>query len=475
MAYKKKVWKTGDIMKQEDINNIENGIYEAHQELQNLHNYDDTQIKTDINTIKTDLGTEELTTTAKNVKGAVNEVNSQCKDNKTKIDYLDVHAQKIINDDTKFRETFFLRRNPYGTYQNASSFNIITNSNKKAQVLGISPKDDKILATYDNRDIVGIYNSISTNRDNIYTYENCNFTQHTVAIPLSYDISDILEGMIIDTTHSPKFSGLIKSIDRDSNTIEVYNWYQLGNQDLGQIPSDGATIKINNITKIWNINTNLYLEADDPDTAACGFEMGIINHQPHVDNVDAFDAVLMGTYGGNVGYKASGNANQKWLYGFYTKNSDTGFYSEESSIGYRSISSNIYSFLSNTSDVSFCSKGTENQKALQCEVNEKMFTIKNDGSMNALGLEYVVGNPDLVVNPYNTPVCIMTGNIQLVPPSDCPKKYFIAHNVATTDSSITAIMKKGTDNVTGISIPPGKSIHMYCDGSIYYILDFNLT
>lgn len=37
MSYKKKVWKTGDIMKQEDINNIENGIYEAHQELQNLH------------------------------------------------------------------------------------------------------------------------------------------------------------------------------------------------------------------------------------------------------------------------------------------------------------------------------------------------------------------------------------------------------------------------------------------------------
>lgn len=37
MTYKKKVWKTGDIMKQEDINNIENGIYEAHQELKNLH------------------------------------------------------------------------------------------------------------------------------------------------------------------------------------------------------------------------------------------------------------------------------------------------------------------------------------------------------------------------------------------------------------------------------------------------------
>lgn len=42
--------------------------------------YDDTQIKTDINTIKTDLGSDELTTTAKNVKGAVNEVAAQYKD-----------------------------------------------------------------------------------------------------------------------------------------------------------------------------------------------------------------------------------------------------------------------------------------------------------------------------------------------------------------------------------------------------------
>lgn len=48
--------------------------------------YDDTEIKTDINTIKTDLGTETLTTTAKDVKGAVNEVAAQYKDIANKIE-----------------------------------------------------------------------------------------------------------------------------------------------------------------------------------------------------------------------------------------------------------------------------------------------------------------------------------------------------------------------------------------------------
>lgn len=48
--------------------------------------YDDTEIKSDINTIKTDLGTEELTTTAKDIKGAVNEVAAQYKDIVNKIE-----------------------------------------------------------------------------------------------------------------------------------------------------------------------------------------------------------------------------------------------------------------------------------------------------------------------------------------------------------------------------------------------------
>lgn len=78
MTYKKKVWKTGDIMKQEDINNIENGIYEAHQELKNLHNYDDTEIKNII-------GSGTLSTLAKDLKGAINEVFQYASNGKTLI------------------------------------------------------------------------------------------------------------------------------------------------------------------------------------------------------------------------------------------------------------------------------------------------------------------------------------------------------------------------------------------------------
>ena len=52
--------------------------------------YDDTAIKADINTLKTDVGTAQLTTIAKDLKGAVNEVAAQCKD-------LNINALEKMN------------------------------------------------------------------------------------------------------------------------------------------------------------------------------------------------------------------------------------------------------------------------------------------------------------------------------------------------------------------------------------------
>lgn len=86
MSYNKKVWKSGDRITKEALNNMENGIEAAHQNSGGSGtSYDDTAIRNDITGIKTDLGTEELTTTAKNVKGAVNEVAAQYKDSEKQI------------------------------------------------------------------------------------------------------------------------------------------------------------------------------------------------------------------------------------------------------------------------------------------------------------------------------------------------------------------------------------------------------
>lgn len=66
MSYNKKIWKTGDYVTQEDINNIENGIYEAHKDIANIN--------TNISNMNNDLGTATLNTTDKTLKGAINEL-----------------------------------------------------------------------------------------------------------------------------------------------------------------------------------------------------------------------------------------------------------------------------------------------------------------------------------------------------------------------------------------------------------------
>lgn len=80
MSYNRKIWRTGDVITEDALNNMERGIEDAHQNLGGTsggtggESYDDTEIRTEINNIKADLGTAQLTTTAKNIKGAINEI-----------------------------------------------------------------------------------------------------------------------------------------------------------------------------------------------------------------------------------------------------------------------------------------------------------------------------------------------------------------------------------------------------------------
>ena len=93
MNYSKKTWSNGDLITKESMNNIENGIYNAHNELEDIKLkvednttnsnkaiQDITNSNKAIQDIKEEIGTEELTTNAKKIKAAVNEVSSQIKE-----------------------------------------------------------------------------------------------------------------------------------------------------------------------------------------------------------------------------------------------------------------------------------------------------------------------------------------------------------------------------------------------------------
>lgn len=97
--YVREIHKDGDILSASIINKFEDALDSNTKAIKNGigTSYDDTEIKADIKTIKTDLGTEELTTTAKDVKGAVNEVAAQYKDIAKKVENVGEPTQEQIN------------------------------------------------------------------------------------------------------------------------------------------------------------------------------------------------------------------------------------------------------------------------------------------------------------------------------------------------------------------------------------------
>ena len=93
MSYNKNIWKRKDRITKEKLNHMEDGIYTAHDEINVINNKveenrtDTNTARQDINDIKLQIGTEELTTTSKKIKGAINDLSSQIKEIKNNFFY----------------------------------------------------------------------------------------------------------------------------------------------------------------------------------------------------------------------------------------------------------------------------------------------------------------------------------------------------------------------------------------------------
>ena len=100
MSYNKRTWANGDLITKERMNNIEDGIYDAHDKINAINNKveenttDTNTARQDISDIKLQIGTEELTTTSKKIKGAINDLSSQIKERATKQE-VDIERKRI--------------------------------------------------------------------------------------------------------------------------------------------------------------------------------------------------------------------------------------------------------------------------------------------------------------------------------------------------------------------------------------------
>ncbi len=123
--------------------------------------------------------------------------------------------------------------------------------------------------------------------------------------------------MLIDTSHSPKYSAIVQSWT--ANAITVGGWVQMNNTATGQVPPGTATAYVNPITKIWALNANATLSNYGYATAAAGFELGINNNTGAYNSATdtpttwGYDVVNLGTNTVSAGFIQRGDMQNGYV------------------------------------------------------------------------------------------------------------------------------------------------------------------
>lgn len=159
-------------------------------------------MKNDIDSIKTDLGSEELTTTAKDVKGAINEVATQYKDIAKVIVGILKKATFIEDVSGQFNKLESLLNNQeITTYTITNNLTNVTNSN-----LSISAEENSSYIASLNADSGYTISSV------IITMGGINITSSAYSNG-SINISSITGNVIITATatENPEISGVTQS------------------------------------------------------------------------------------------------------------------------------------------------------------------------------------------------------------------------------------------------------------------------
>jgi len=221
----------------------------------------------------------------------------------------------------------------HGTTDYACTYSIRSNGNLEggAEVLGITAPSE--LASYSDRDSVSLY--VDNNAPAaLVDVSTAAYTSTTalITVPSTAVLKNYRRGMIIDTKHSPKWSGIVDSWNADGSILTVTAWYRYGEGDVPSTPTNGTGLVLNGFTKIWAHNSNVYLNPSSYASKASGFELGVFNNKGVLDFANrsnyiwGYDAVNLGTYEGAVGFIAR-NATAKFFRGFQCDDAvQVGFY-----------------------------------------------------------------------------------------------------------------------------------------------------
>ncbi|WP_341799529.1 hypothetical protein [Raoultella ornithinolytica] len=224
-------------------------------------------------------------------------------------------GERVITPGISHQRNYLYRAETWGNRERAAGWSLmVNNEDGRPAVSGFS--SDNAMAYYVNFDQVALFVSMRGSRKFFYTTAaNTTYTEFTVTAPEITSEQEVKPGMLISTSHSPRFKGRVMAVDFDTNTIAVSRWVAEGNGADGQIPASGVRALINGADKLWAGNFNLFIDANSPAKTACGLEIDIISDGTHGNPVEGYTAVNANNLGNpfNYGFRAIGS----WLYTVY--------------------------------------------------------------------------------------------------------------------------------------------------------------
>lgn len=260
--------------------------------------------------------------------------------------------------------------------------------------------------------------------------------------------------MVIDTLHENKYSSLINYIDYDNNIIYVKEgWYY--NNKKG-VPTNDFGVKVNSITKIWGINSNIILDGNSDCYQGVVCEYGIYNDR--IDGVaGGVDVVSLGEYQLQFGYQARKGDDA-------IHDMKVGYLSRDAKCGFKNKSNNDNGILIQTSDYN----GNYDEN-----IN---FQILNDGTLNKLKLITTVYIDDLQIGD-TTGIALLVppdGNMKYKLPSvnnryGCQLTILNASDYNTTISSTNDIISSNQKS-KNYTLKPFESVTLISDLSNYYVI-----
>lgn len=233
-----------------------------------------------------------------------------------------------INTDSEFKNSYmsgaYISKDTFGMRANAAAAAITANTMTPFNfpVLGLNFM--KALAQYKDRDSVGLYVGNAS-----APFKKWEEIKSGIYTPTSFEsneinVRNIKPGMIIDTMHKQRWSGVVVKIS--PGKIITGGWVNLATGKMGTPPnSDGVTI--NPITKVWTTNFNVSLASDGRASKAAVQENGVINNKvKNPSSVYGIDNIVLpqSKFGGTISFlsrSATSGNKQQWSVGFMAKGS----------------------------------------------------------------------------------------------------------------------------------------------------------